>query len=374
MAFTRSTTGCFACKIKHKKCDETKPNCLRCQKSHIECPGYMYIQDTKRPGRKLRTLPAPRTVGRFRALTLQETLLANTEGPHLRLQDQSTRTGDPMTDQALYRMPSTFLGANVGKRPEDIHIWNPLPFSSSINGPLQHSTIDFYSSHGLPVNPASSDPVRTLPDISQALPTTSDQASGFLHSLNCVPPPNSDLSPQGARPAINPNVSLVGWSQPGTEGQDDVTTHDNQDQEEEALGVSCPELVLDKTAQSNALPFVLQGYASWISQTALEPKKIMDIARDFVFSQFKDGEQSRWIIVLLANVGSRIGSVELMEGKYNAMISVLHSAVRRRMAAVKSRPDPTRLELASALDSALEVSDLLYLNDYTRLVRLIYPL
>ncbi|CAE6473854.1 unnamed protein product [Rhizoctonia solani] len=84
--------------------------------------------------------------------------------------------------------------------------------------------------------------------------------------------------------------------------------------------------VLDKTAESNALPFVLQGYARWINRLALDPLKMTDIARDFVFGQFQDGDQSRWVIALLANIGSRIGSVDLAEGKHNHMLSVLQTA------------------------------------------------
>ncbi|KAG7884653.1 hypothetical protein KL938_001780 [Ogataea parapolymorpha] len=37
---TRSRTGCFTCKQRRRKCDETKPSCLNCVKSGRKCAGY----------------------------------------------------------------------------------------------------------------------------------------------------------------------------------------------------------------------------------------------------------------------------------------------------------------------------------------------
>ncbi|KAH6665665.1 hypothetical protein B0J14DRAFT_491773, partial [Halenospora varia] len=43
-------TGCSTCKIRHVKCDETKPACLRCTKFGFECSGYPSIrQPTSQP-------------------------------------------------------------------------------------------------------------------------------------------------------------------------------------------------------------------------------------------------------------------------------------------------------------------------------------
>lgn len=36
----KSRTGCSVCKQKRRKCDETRPGCLRCRYHNIECPGY----------------------------------------------------------------------------------------------------------------------------------------------------------------------------------------------------------------------------------------------------------------------------------------------------------------------------------------------
>ncbi|CZR65504.1 uncharacterized protein PAC_15404 [Phialocephala subalpina] len=36
----RSSTGCWTCRLRRKKCDETKPVCLRCSKLQLTCDGY----------------------------------------------------------------------------------------------------------------------------------------------------------------------------------------------------------------------------------------------------------------------------------------------------------------------------------------------
>ncbi|KAF2457394.1 fungal-specific transcription factor domain-containing protein [Lineolata rhizophorae] len=46
----RSKTGCFTCRRRKKKCDETKPICVHCQKNNVHCEGYP-PKDYWRPGK-----------------------------------------------------------------------------------------------------------------------------------------------------------------------------------------------------------------------------------------------------------------------------------------------------------------------------------
>lgn len=36
----RSSNGCWTCRIRHRKCDETQPFCRECTDRHIQCHGY----------------------------------------------------------------------------------------------------------------------------------------------------------------------------------------------------------------------------------------------------------------------------------------------------------------------------------------------
>ncbi|CAE6450275.1 unnamed protein product [Rhizoctonia solani] len=354
MTSTRSNTGCFACKSKHKKCDETKPHCLRCQKSRIECPGYTYIQDPNKPNRKPRTLPAPRT----RAIKSHTTPYQGTTQEPSLLPQRQLPLDDLAPSEASYSVPASSEVASVGtpSRTTDTSNWPAL--SCSFSGSLGHPSVDFSTSHRLAVNPAN--PYSTTPPLgaSTTTPLTYGQASLLAALFSLGQPPDMDLSSQHIQPSIHwlpdPSTSSVSSSSPpNIDQQDDITTHEDEDPEG-VVSVIYRELVLDKTAQSNALPFVLQAYAAWTTHMALEPSKMMGVARDFVFSHFEDGEQSRWIVALLANVGIWMGSGELVEARPNPMFSALGTAVLKQLGAVKSLFYPKRPELVTVLNFALE--------------------
>lgn len=45
---TRTRTGCYTCRVRRIKCDETKPICKRCSIADKYCDGYMYQDSIKR--------------------------------------------------------------------------------------------------------------------------------------------------------------------------------------------------------------------------------------------------------------------------------------------------------------------------------------
>ncbi|KAF9792495.1 hypothetical protein BJ322DRAFT_1029605 [Thelephora terrestris] len=68
--YTRSKTGCMTCRGKKIKCDETKPNCLRCTHGQRECTWPEGVPTRKRstPTRKAHSresyeIPRPSTAG-----------------------------------------------------------------------------------------------------------------------------------------------------------------------------------------------------------------------------------------------------------------------------------------------------------------------
>ncbi|EMD37894.1 hypothetical protein CERSUDRAFT_114532, partial [Gelatoporia subvermispora B] len=59
--YTRSKTGCLTCRAKKIKCDETKPNCVRCTHGQRECTWPEGVPSRKKPVTKRE--PAPETSG-----------------------------------------------------------------------------------------------------------------------------------------------------------------------------------------------------------------------------------------------------------------------------------------------------------------------
>ncbi|CAE6506468.1 unnamed protein product [Rhizoctonia solani] len=359
MFATRSATGCLACKTKRKKCDETKPHCLRCQKSRTECPGYTYIQNPNRSDRRPRTLPGPRTVvGQSRGAPLQETHLMNAEEPKTQRQGRLLLGYELVPSDPSCSVTGSSVIPNARALSEAIDISNN--FSST--GALYRSSIDVGPSDRPVVNTKKPDPVPTFRNTGTAAPMTSGQASLMEALLSLGQPVDLDPSQPGIQPPTRPTISLLSktdplavtkWSLHDPETQDDVATHKSGNLEG-AVGMIYTQPVLDRAAESNALPFVLQSYAAWIDRIAIEPLHLTRLARDFVFSHFEDGEQSRWIVVLLANIGSKVGSVDLVETKSRHLLSMLPKAVRRRLATVKLLPSPKQSELVKALDFAIE--------------------
>ncbi|KAH7345555.1 hypothetical protein B0J17DRAFT_624691 [Rhizoctonia solani] len=248
------------------------------------------------------------------------------------------------------------VAKNLGKTQDTADMSNPWELLSSFSGSLRDPLIDL-TSHQQLVGITNPDPVLSPASMSLATPMNPDQVSLLeaLLSLGQPPdlgpppqcPPTTDLLSDTSAPAIS------NWSASDTKRQDDVTTREDEDPEG-VVSVICRQLALDKTTESNALPFVLHSYATWIRRMAFEPLRVTHIARDFVFSHFEDGGQSRWILSLIALIGSRIGSVEFVEGNHTSTLSALQTAVRWRLGAVNSHDTYNRPNLVKALDSAVQ--------------------
>ncbi|CAE6530284.1 unnamed protein product [Rhizoctonia solani] len=197
------------------------------------------------------------------------------------------------------------------------------------------------------------------PASSSSTSMTPGQASllDALFSLgNC--PPNQSVSYSNITAPANITTSSLSngstWPSPDTE-------EEYSSGEEDPEGISqiiCQPLALDRNVDSNALPFILQNYATWLARMAYEPLKMAGPVRDFVVKQFVDGSESRCTLTLLANIGGQLGRGVLINGTHLSLISTLQGQVRRRLANVKSIADDEigRRESIKALDATLETA------------------
>ncbi|KAF9010502.1 hypothetical protein BDQ17DRAFT_1420865 [Cyathus striatus] len=68
--YTRSKTGCMTCRVKKIKCDETKPNCMRCTHGQRDCTWPEGVPARKKPAARKDTADGrPSTAGSSEAST-----------------------------------------------------------------------------------------------------------------------------------------------------------------------------------------------------------------------------------------------------------------------------------------------------------------
>ncbi|CAE6416539.1 unnamed protein product [Rhizoctonia solani] len=385
----RSSTGCLTCKTRRKKCDETKPKCLRCQRLGVECPGYVYVAYKNQRAQRLRTLPAP---PRINAPVLRSP-------PESRAIEPSHGCGSPLYAIPLdtwSEVPAHTPGFNVPGCPSGALGSQDAPADVRTGVATANNVIDFSwvnSAVGDFTLMALSDPWMNLqtPDLLQ---THDEHASTVFdvaltdQSQFVSPPPSvgpvlmtpgqaslfQDLLSLGhlqdeplplsnsCRASSESNQSTdtsPSWLSPGVQNDNADADVDEEDQDQDpegAIMIISRMPALDPNVESNALPFVLQNYAAWISRRAFEPLKLTGVARDLVFSHFGGGEESRWTLTLLANVGGTLARTNDMDRQHITMLSALHNSVFRQaaMVGVVVARDTWRNESTRVLETALE--------------------
>ncbi|RFU23729.1 hypothetical protein B7463_g12608, partial [Scytalidium lignicola] len=73
-------TGCTTCKIRHVKCDETKPACMRCVKFGRQCDGYAQQKTGETASSSSRTLQPKTEAGEAESASYYTTSTTSTSG------------------------------------------------------------------------------------------------------------------------------------------------------------------------------------------------------------------------------------------------------------------------------------------------------
>ncbi|CAE7095978.1 unnamed protein product [Rhizoctonia solani] len=254
----RSTTGCSVCKARRKKCDETKPQCVRCMTSGRTCC-YDYVEHSEFERHRVkRTKPAPRAAAELVARV----------SPSISTGPPEVNVGSPSTSS--YSGESTLL---TPLTPPDMWI-NDYPNQSlavawNTNEPISMSPYPAHSqalTHCDPIDP---------------------------HSLDLVP------RETGLPAVYDPfTVTSVGatWDDMGDDDDDDYNTETDSVQ-----ALICTDPILDKNVRENTLPFVLHCYSQWVITRIFEPMTIAQAVRTQVIQQFSS-ESTRKRSILIANV------------------------------------------------------------------------
>ncbi|CAE6447162.1 unnamed protein product [Rhizoctonia solani] len=352
----RSTTGCYTCKRRKKKCDERQPTCLRCEKAGKECEGYAPLENPDSRGLMRRTRLAPshgaeRASSSPRALQSKpDSSLPNVtsippaphnishEHPQYTCLDPRTNTGD--TDRMIALTYADQRRISL----QD----SPSPTSSSSSDPAQYYP---------PANP----PPRVHP-YHQSSAVLSRQGINRSQSVYRSTPLGS-YRPESVQTMKAGVIYGPIWPPSPTTSSDEdgePTLGEEDPESAKIIQVMCSTPVLDANSPSNALPFVLQCYARWVNFVVFDPLWVVGAMKDSVVKQFSNSEAARSRIILVANIlgvlGKSTGDGPRTKSIVETLTTEAHGVINRFQSKVPSPDREVDMSNASkALDLMMEM-------------------
>ncbi|CAE6404746.1 unnamed protein product [Rhizoctonia solani] len=252
---SRSTTGCAACKFKRRKCDEGKPQCLRCVSSGTSC-NYEYI---KVPEKSAYLVPRTETARRSAFSRLNKA------------------TGKALENS---RPAAASFTASASETPA----LSVDPTSSGIRnyrallGPTTMAYCDKMVNDTAKLSSSSWNP-RSYQVQHPSVPTqvVFGVSNGAFHRTF-------------DRVSKEPTYFI---------NTDSDSANDHNLELEQILLYINP--AMDKNVKQNTLPFVLQCYSRWALASVFEPLKAVHIMKDRIAEHFSL-EDTRSKTILAANV------------------------------------------------------------------------
>ncbi|CAE6413799.1 unnamed protein product [Rhizoctonia solani] len=328
----RSRGGCLACKSKHKKCDETKPDCQRCERSGLQCSGYAFVTCDSE-GKAVKHLTRPRSKLRTRA----------------RQQATPVQTRQRVTEAAS---TSTAKGAAATVRE------NAPESSFSF---IEHSSEGGYKDLGFDTTNHAFDAARVAshPSFGFTRPETAIEGNRQNKTRHNAPNDQSSYTyPADYLPIPQSGVLYTPVIQTSSHS---TTQHSNlvlgqrftfpralnsSHPANPGIGPQDPEAM---NLESNSLSFILENYVAWIQRTAFDPVKVARKSKDRIVKHFGDSIESRWTIILLSNLIGKLAKSRSMEEintpTYLPIVSELRKRVCLRITRSKSHSQHGELEI-----------------------------
>ncbi|CCO36667.1 hypothetical protein BN14_10809 [Rhizoctonia solani AG-1 IB] len=280
----RSITGCSTCKAKRRKCDETKPSCLRCTRGGAECV-YEYIQHTGK-GKK-RTKPAN------------------------------------IAEQFIFVSPASNSGTSASQVALSDPGRVPLLDSPAVRATLSQPTVPQQ-----PVSPQllTSGQASLLDALFSLAEPSHTSAGPVLSSVRGLTDPDLDLDSSCVTEPNPPGSSALIYNS---------GAHEFDDSEDiEGIGrIMCGiPLALDRTIESNSLPFVLQWHAQWIPLTYFDPKIVIYQTKETIISQFSESLASRFRLVLFSELMRTMVKHRILDEGGKRILQLLAGEVQRNVA------------------------------------------
>ncbi|KDN37471.1 hypothetical protein RSAG8_10133, partial [Rhizoctonia solani AG-8 WAC10335] len=279
----RSTTGCSSCKARRKKCDETKPRCLRCLASGRPCH-YEYVEYPNSDGHRI-----------------QRTRLAR------------CATSGPL-------VPSR----NIPALPLELDTASSCMTSVSENLDMPHY-IPETCDNGI------------YPDSYPVAPR------GISDSLSPLSTVNPMGSLHGSRDFLQPVIKVSHSHSTATMSSGSISSgvtgldHDDSDDLEGVRVIMCMTPTMDKNVKENTLPFVLQCYSHWAIARLFEPLKVAHSMRDQIIQQ-SSSDKTRTRIILLANVMGMYARNFAIDGTGTSILGYLALEVQKSASSFMATP------------------------------------
>ncbi|CAE6506112.1 unnamed protein product [Rhizoctonia solani] len=352
----RSTAGCYTCKRRKKKCDETQPQCLRCIHSRRECEGYAPLESPDSRG----------------VMRRAKTGLAGAAPPR-----HQSSAPDSLEPQSRSNLPtSTSTPGHSDSLTPPIYPDASLSPWATTNDPvsfLPTKTICY------PNNTASTStpPVREL---STGLPTPPfaplDRPNVSGSTILSYPLNSDDNLPDRHTQDVMP-VQIQRWLEPyqsmarnlpcgsiSEVEEGDSSEGDPDEVKQELYSIPIP----DSNTTDNTLPFILQCYARWINLAVFEPEKAANPIGESVVNKFMRSPEERPRIILLANVIGSLGKSIKPNSKITTLVAHLSSEAYRNIDNfLSNKPsNDSETDRQKALDALDLVMEVILIQRYSR--------
>ncbi|CEL61383.1 hypothetical protein RSOLAG1IB_09986 [Rhizoctonia solani AG-1 IB] len=325
----RSMAGCRTCKAKRRKCDETKPSCLRCARSGSECV-YEYIQLTGN-GKK-RTKPANITKHQPK-----------------RPGEQSNST---IVSEFIIVSPASAAGTSAREVAQGVvPLLDPPMIWATSSQPtiLRQPTVPQYLTPG---QAGLFDALFSLADPDH----TSNQPA--FSSVWGLTNPDPDLDSNHLTSHVTELNSYCTSALAPNSGVQEL----DDDEDIEGVGaIMCGiPLALDRTVESNSLPFVLQCHAQWIPLMYFDPKIVIYQTKETIISQFSESFNSRFRLILFSELMRTMAKHRILDEGGKRILQLLGGEVRRNVTDYQIQKWPMdeheRKHANRALDHLMNVS------------------
>ncbi|CUA67216.1 Chromatin structure-remodeling complex protein RSC3 [Rhizoctonia solani] len=385
----RSKTGCFACKRRRKKCDESKPICARCTKSGLECRYVRPPEETKswtkarfiyeslpptEPSMPLyqphvsdsaaRSLPSPPNTLEIVDLNAGTNLARDLYFPFVppppnHLIDFSLPTDDAWHPTLIH--PTSFQSPRTGQTLDQMII-HPDQVAEQLSLVLSPNS----EHRGIYPSSGYSRVNRPPSDISTAS-MTAGQASLFQALLSLARP--EDKLVLSAFGDSTDDQEVSGLPSPRSE-RDSPESIVSQEEEHELESVTrdlCVTPTLARNAESNTLAFVLQSYARWFASTVYDPLRIAQHAKQTIVRQITNSEPTRARVIMVANTFRMLGSTVDLNARGASLLSMLRTEVHQDLSLFNSKsPHRQReMDMAAALQMLENILEVVSVHFYT---------